>query len=53
MPPYKFEMFARGLMNRMGIDLDKTTGIQPVADGGVDGFGFITSDDFRTTRVAL
>lgn len=53
MSPHKFEMFARGLMNRMGIELDKEIGIQTTADGGLDGFGYITADDFRTTRVAL
>jgi len=53
MSPHKFEMFARGLMNRMGIELDKSIGIQSTADGGLDGFGYITADDFRTTRVAL
>ncbi|MDT2761435.1 restriction endonuclease [Aerococcus urinaeequi] len=53
MSPDKFEIFARGLMNRMGIELDKSIGIQATADGGLDGFGYITADDFRTTRVAL
>ena len=53
MSPDKFEMFARGLMKRMGIELDKEIGIQTTADGGLDGFGYITADDFRTTRVAL
>lgn len=53
MSPHKFEMFARGLMNRMGIELNKSIGIQATADGGLDGFGYITADDFRTTRVAL
>ncbi|GEK91236.1 restriction endonuclease [Alkalibacterium kapii] len=53
MSPAKFEIFARGLINKMGIDLDKTIGMQNSADGGLDGFGYITADDFRTTRVAL
>ncbi|HLR92192.1 MAG TPA: Mrr restriction system protein [Atopostipes sp.] len=53
MSPAKFELFARGLINKMGIDLDKTIGVQNSADGGLDGFGYITADDFRTTRVAL
>ena len=53
MSPDKFEMFSRGLMKRMGIELDKEIGIQTTADGGLDGFGYITADDFRTTRVAL
>lgn len=37
MSPDKFEMFARGLMKRMGIELDKEIGIQTIADGGLDG----------------
>lgn len=53
MPPQKFEMFSRGLLINMGIDLDDNIGVQYVGDGGLDGFGYITSDDFRTTRVAL
>lgn len=53
MSPEKFEMFARGLINKMGIELDQTIGMQKSADGGLDGFGYITADDFRTTRVAL
>lgn len=51
--PKKFELFARRLVNAMGVDLDENIGIQYVADGGLDGFGYITSDDFRTTRVAI
>ena len=39
----KFELFCRGLLKRMGIDVD----------GGLDGFGYVRSDDYRTTRVAL
>lgn len=46
-------MFARGLINEMGIGLDKTLGLQNPADGGLDGFGYITADDFRTMWVAL
>ena len=51
--PRKFELFARRLVNAMGVDLDENIGVQYVADGGLDGFGYITSDDFRTTRVAI
>ena len=43
MSPKKFELFCRGLLKRMGIDVD----------GGLDGFGYVRSDDYRTTRVAL
>lgn len=53
MSPEKFEMFARGLINKMGVELDKSIGMQSSADGGLDGFGYIKADDFRTTRVAL
>lgn len=53
MPPQKFEIFSRGLLIHMGVDLDDNIGVRYVGDGGLDGFGYITSDDFRTTRVAL
>ncbi|MDN6408762.1 MAG: Mrr restriction system protein, partial [Tetragenococcus halophilus] len=53
MHPQKFELFCRGLLTNMGVDIDESVGVQYVADGGLDGFGYITSDDFRTTRVAL
>lgn len=49
----KFELFSRGLLIHMGVDLDDNIGVRYVGDGGLDGFGYITSDDFRTTRVAL
>ncbi|GFZ27371.1 restriction endonuclease [Lactobacillus corticis] len=53
MDPKKFELFCRGLLTKMGIDVDDEIGVQYVADGGVDGFGYVRSDDYRTTRVAL
>lgn len=53
MSPKKFELFSRGLLTHMGVDLDDNIGVKYVGDGGLDGFGYITSDDFRTTRVAL
>lgn len=53
MAPQKFELFCRGLLKNMGVQLDDKIGIQYVADGGLDGYGYITSDDFRTTRVGL
>lgn len=53
MNPKKFELFCRGLLTKMGIDVDKEKGVQYVADGGIDGFGYVRSDDYRTTRVAL
>lgn len=51
--PKKFELFCRGLLTKMGIDVDDEKGVQYVADGGIDGFGYVRSDDYRTTRVAL
>lgn len=53
MNPKKFELFCRGLLTKMGIDVDEEKGVQYVADGGIDGFGYVCSDDYRTTRVAL
>lgn len=53
MNPKKFELFCRGLLTKMGIDVDDEKGVQYVADGGIDGFGYVRSDDYRTTRVAL
>lgn len=53
MPPKKFELFCRGLMSNMGVELDDSIGIRYIGDEGLDGFGYITSDNFRTTRVAL
>jgi len=52
--PQKFETFARSLIAKMGVDIDEKIGISAVADGGIDGFGYFkSSDDFRTTRVAV
>ena len=53
MNPKKFELFCRGLLTKMGIDVDDEKGVQYVADGGIDGFGYVRSDDYQTTRVAL
>ena len=53
MNPRKFEFFCRGLLTKMGVDVDDEKGAQYVADGGIDGFGYVRSDDYRTTRVAL
>lgn len=53
MNPKKFELFCRGLLKKMDIDVDDVIGVKFVADGGLDGFGYVRSDDYRTTRVAL
>lgn len=53
MSPQKFETFSRALVTKMGVDIDEKIGIQFVADGGLDGFGYITADDFRSSRVAI
>ena len=54
MSPQKFETFARGLVKEMGVKLDEKIGVSYTNDGGLDGFGYITStDDFRTNRVAI
>lgn len=53
MNPRKFELFCRGLLTKMGIDVDDKIGVRYVADGGLAGFGYVRSNDYRTTRVAL
>jgi len=53
MSSLKFEQFARSLVAKMGVDIDGQIGMSAVADGGLDGFGYLKSDDFRTTRVAI
>lgn len=51
--PAKFELFARLLVKKMGVDLDETLGTKLTGDGGIDGFGYLTTGDFRTARVAI
>lgn len=51
--PGKFELFCRALVNRMHVDIDEVIGTQLTGDGGLDGYGYITTDDFRTARVAI
>ena len=51
--PAKFEMFCRALVRRMNVDIDETIGVKLSGDGGLDGYGYMTTDDFRTTRVAI
>ncbi|WP_322555902.1 MULTISPECIES: winged helix-turn-helix domain-containing protein [unclassified Lactobacillus] len=50
--PTKFEEFCRQLIKKMGVDIDEKIGINISGDGGIDGYGYLTNDDFRTTRVA-
>lgn len=51
--PSKFELFCRALVKKMHVDIDEVIGVQLSVDGGIDGYGYMTTDDFRTTRVAI
>ncbi|WP_432644349.1 restriction endonuclease [Limosilactobacillus reuteri] len=51
--PSKFESFSRLLISKMGVVIDKDRGIVRSGDHGIDGFGYFTSDEFRTSRVAI
>lgn len=51
--PAKFELFSRLLIKKMGVTMDEQIGVSLSGDGGLDGFGYLTTDDFRTTRVAI
>lgn len=53
MPPKKFELLCRQLLDKMGVELDREKGVRYVADGGIDGYGYYTGDDFRTSRIAI
>lgn len=51
--PRKFEMFCRALAKRMNVDIDETIGVKQSGDGGLDGFGYMVADDFRTSSVTI
>lgn len=51
--PAKFEQFSRLLISKMGVTIDKHRGVVLSGDHGIDGFGYFTSDEFRTSRVAI
>ena len=53
MSPKKFEDFSRLLVKNMGVTIDSVKGIQVSNDGGIDGFGYMVADDFRTNRVGI
>lgn len=53
MSPKRFEMFCRILVKNMGVEIDESKGVSYGNDGGIDGFGYIQSGDFRTARVAI
>lgn len=51
--PAKFEMFCRALIKKMNVNVDESIGVKLSGDGGLDGYGYLTTSDFRTTRVAI
>ena len=52
--PIKFEQFARGLLSKMGFDIDPIKGITASGDNGIDGFAYCIDDQsLKTTRVAI
>ncbi len=52
--PFKFEQFSRGLLKRMGFDIDSIKGIRKSGDGGIDGFAYCLDDQsLKTTRVVI
>lgn len=51
--PSKFELFCRALVTKMNVAIDETIGTKLTGDGGLDGYGYIRTDDFRTARVAI
>ncbi|WP_374285858.1 restriction endonuclease [Lactococcus sp.] len=53
MSPKKFERFSRLLVKNMGVEIDPEKGVQISNDGGIDGFGYMRADDFRTNRIGI
>ena len=53
MQPKKFETFCRALVKAMGVTMDEKIGVSQTQDEGLDGYGYIVDNDFRTTRVAI
>lgn len=52
--PFKFESFCRGLLNKMGFEIDTIKGISKSGDNGIDGFAYCLDDQsLKTTRVAI
>lgn len=52
--PYKFEQFSRGLLKKMGFDIDPVKGIRRSGDGGIDGFAYcLDNQSLKTTRVVI
>lgn len=52
--PIKFEQFARGLLSKMGFEIDPIKGITASGDNGIDGFAYCIDDQsLKTTRVAI
>lgn len=52
MTPKKFELFSRALLSKMGVEFTQI-GTQISNDGGIDGYGYCRTDDFRTSRVVI
>lgn len=53
MSPKKFEVLCRMLLKKMGITVDQQKGVSYVGDGGIDGYGYHLTNDYRTSRVAI
>lgn len=51
---YKFESFSRGLLSKMGFDVDSLKGTKKSGDGGIDGFAYcLDRQSLKTTRVVI
>lgn len=46
-------MFCRALIKKMNVDVDENIGVKLSGDGGLDGYGYLMTSDFRTTRVTV
>ncbi len=51
--PAKFEQFSRLLLSKLNIEFDKQEGIKISGDHGIDGYGFITSEELKTEKIVI
>ena len=53
MTPYEFEQFGQALVAAMGVKFVASDGDKKTRDGGIDGLGYVITDDFRTQKIVI
>lgn len=53
MNAYAFERFCQELITQMGVEFEPSDADKKARDGGIDGLGYIRTEDFRTQKVVI